>query len=276
MGESRGGRRTRRVLAIMSSVGLMAGLLLAATGTATAASGSANYTCSGGDLLSFTPEMIPTGAYGSLTVTGFCEVESGATITVKSGLTVAPGAFLVASGILDNGMAYPDCNRTITVAGGVQVGAFGSLFLGDGLGSGCDPRTRTTIYGGLSAAGPLFLVIHGVTVYGGLSSVGGGDNAPCNFEPGAIPTWAAVEDSVINGGATITGYRACFLSFIRNQVNGTVMLTNNEEPTDEIDIGDNVVHGDLLCSGNVPLENTGGSPAFPASRVTGLNTCHNG
>ena len=112
-----------------------------------------------------------------------------------------------------------------------------------------------------------------MTLNGGLYSVGGGDNLPCDWA--GIPTWAAVEDSQINGDVTISGYQACFLGFMRNRVNGTVMLTNNYAPDDEIDVGDNVVHGDLLCSGNDPLENTGGSPSTP-SQVTGLNTCHNG
>lgn len=272
MGVSLGGRRSRRIGSILASVGLVAGMLAATTGTATAASGPATaLTCSGGDFTTLSPAMIPSGTYSSLTVTGFCEVASGAKVTVKSGLTVAPGAFLVASGILDNGMAYPDCNRTITVSGGIYVGTGGSLSLGDGLGSGCSPNTKTTVNGGLNAAGPLFLIVHGVTVNGGLSSVGGGDNLPCNFA--GLPTYATVEDSQINGGVTVSGYRACFLGFIRNRVNGTVRLTNNYEPTDEIDVGANVVHGSLLCSGNVPLENTGGSPSSP-SQVTGRDTCN--
>jgi hypothetical protein len=274
IGVSIGGRRSRRIGSILASVGLVAGMLAATTGSAAAVTGGApSLTCSGGNLGTFTPELIPSGTYRSLTVTGFCEVEPGARIIVTSGVIVAPGAFLVASGALDNGMAYPDCNRTIAVSGGIRVGAFGSLFLGDGPGSGCDPKTQTTVGGGLNAAGPLFLVVHGVTVNGGLSSVGGGDNQPCNFAPGAIPTYSTIEDSQINGGATVSGYQACFLGFIRNHVNGTVRLTNNSEPTDEIDIGANVVHGNLLCSGNVPLENTGGSPSSP-SQVTGHDTCN--
>lgn len=273
MAAIRGGRR-RRLLSVMAGACLAGGMLVVATGTATAASGPAAYTCSGGDFGTFSPELIPSGAYRSITVTGFCEVAPGAAITVASGVTVAPGAFLVASGVLDNGMAFPDCTRSITVSGGVRVGAGGSLFLGDGPGSGCVPGTHTLVDGGLNAAGPLFLVVHGVAINGGLSSVGGGDNLPCNFA--GIPTFATVEDSQINGGATISGYRACFLGFIRNQVNGTVSLTGNYEPTDEIDIGANVVHGNLLCSGNVPLENTGGSPGVPPSQVTGHNTCHLG
>jgi hypothetical protein len=267
------GRRSRRTGSILASVGLVAGMLAATSGSAAAASGPASFTCGGGDFSTFSPELIPSGTYRSLAVTGFCEVEPGAKITVTSGLTVAPGAFLVASGILDNGMAHPDCNRSITVSGGVRIGAFGSLFLGDGPGSGCAPRTRTIVNGGLIAEGPLFLVVHGVTVNGGLSSIGGGDDQPCNFEPGAIPTYSTIEDSQISGGATVSGYRACFLGFIRNHVNGTVRLTNNSEPTDEIDVGANVVHGNLLCSGNAPLENTGGSPSSP-SQVTGHDTCN--
>jgi hypothetical protein len=99
MGGSKTVRLTaRRVLSILASVGLLAGLLAVTTGTVAAAGPASSLTCSGGDLSTFSPQMIPSGTYTSLTVTGFCEVASGATITVKSGLTVAPGAILVASG----------------------------------------------------------------------------------------------------------------------------------------------------------------------------------
>jgi hypothetical protein len=72
---------------------------------------------------------------------------------------------------------------------------------------------------------------------------------------------------------TINGYNGFWLGFIRDHVNGTVMLINNHQPLDEIDVGSNVVHGSLLCSGNVPTENTGPSAGGP-STVTGQDTCH--
>ena len=87
-----------------------------------------NLTCSAGDLGTFSPELIKSGTYGTITVTGFCQIESGATVVVRAGLIVAPGGFLVASGVLDNFGQFPDCNRTITVSGGIRVGDSGSLF----------------------------------------------------------------------------------------------------------------------------------------------------
>ncbi len=243
-------RTTRRVVALAASVGLVAGMLAGSTG-AVAAGSAPSFTCSGGDFSTFTPQLIPSGTYRSITVTGFCEIASGATVIVKSGLTVAPGGFLVASGALDNGLQFPDCNRTITVSGGIKIGAFGSLILGDGPGSGCAVNTKTTVNGGLTAAGPLDLIVHGVTVNGGVTSLGGGDNSPCNFE--GLPTYSTIEDSHVNGGVIFSGYRACWLGFARNHINGGVTLTNNHlDDPDAMEILSNTINGGLACSGNVP------------------------
>jgi hypothetical protein len=211
---------------------------------------SANYTCSGGDMGTFTPEMIPKGTYRRLKVTGFCEVAPGATVRVHDGLTVAPGGFLVAAGALD-GQA-PDCNRTITVAGGVHVGAGASLILGDGPGSGCRVNTSTTVNGGVDAVAPLNLIIHGAAINGGVSSIGGGDGLACNFQ--GFPTYSTIEDSHVNGGVTVAGYRACWLGFARNHINGGVSLTNNvlDDP-DAMEILSNSIHGALACAGDSPM-----------------------
>ncbi len=270
-------RTTRRVVSILASATLVAGLLAVSAGAPVAASGGPrSLTCSGGDLATFSPELIKSGTYRTITVTGFCEIESGATVVVRSGLVVAPGGTLVASGALDNFGQFPDCNRTITVSGGIQVRASGSLFLGDGPGSGCEVKTETTVHGGLRAAGPAFLLVHGVTINGGIRSHGGSGplGGPICFpDPELIcPFWSAIEDNRINGGATIDGYDGFWFGFIRNQVNGSVNLTNNLllDP-DGNEYVTNTIHGSLNCSGNSPAPWVGDSQG-ELNTVTGPKT----
>ena len=284
MGWGSGVRRTtRRVVSLLASASLVAGLLAVSTGTAAAAPGGLkSLTCSGGNLATFTPELIKSGTYRTITVTGFCEIESGATVVVTSGLTVALGGFLVASGALDNpgpGGFTPDCNRAITVSGGIQVGKAGSLFLGDGPGTGCFPSTQTTVNGGLTAVDPKFLIVHGVTINGGIASHGGSGplGGPICFpEPGVgliCPFWTALEDNRINGGVTVDGYDGFWFGFIRNEVNGSVNLTNNKlvDP-DGNEYVTNTVHGRLNCSGNSPtpwVGDSGGAPNVVTGPMTG-------
>jgi hypothetical protein len=267
--------RRRRVgplaLAAVLSVGLLA------MGAVPASASSNDLTCSGGDFSTFTPAVIPSGIYHSITVTGFCAVASGATITVQSGLRVASHGFLVASGALDNQMDHPDCNRSITIGGGVQIDPAGSLILGDGEGSGCVPSTHTTVSGGVKANAPLDLIVHGVTVNGGYSLLGGGDGLPCNFA--GLPTYTTLEDSNVNGGVTISGYKACWLGFARDHVNGGVTLKNNAlDDPDAMEILSNSINGGLACFGNtaggVPRATNQGDVGPDGSLVTLPNTVH--
>ncbi len=271
----KGAARRIRVAPVLAAALLAIGML--AAGAMPAGAASNDLTCSGGDFATFTPALIPSGTYHSITVTGFCEVASGATVTVQAGLHVASHAFLVASGALDNHMDHPDCNRTITISGGVQIDPGGSLILGDGEGSGCVPSTHTTVNGGLKANAPLDLIVHGVSVNGGYSSIGGGDGQPCNFA--GLPTYTTLEDSTVNGGVTIAGYTACWLGFARDHVNGGVTLTNNvlDDP-DAMEILSNTINGGLACSGNtaggVPRATNQGDVGPGGSLVTLPNTVH--
>ncbi len=217
---------------------------------------------------------IAPGTYSSLTVTGFCFLTPG-TFTVTSGLTVAPNAALDASG----------CNAHITISGGVRVSTGGVLFLGGSVnGTGCAADTNDVVRGGLSATGSLAVVVHGTRIDGGFSVLGGGGGTSCENVPGLpFPPFTDIEDSSVNGGATIAGLSTCWMGFIRNQVNGGVHVDNNTmgDP-DAIEIGLNMIHGPLACSGNqldpaiggpggVPTNSFDGSPANP-NTVSGPET----
>jgi hypothetical protein len=153
----------------------------------------------------------------------------------------------------------------VVVLGGVLVSPGASFLLGveySGLASG-------TINGGIVADHAAQVQVYNALIHGAVSVQGGS---------GAVGfLFTDFSDDKITGEMTIEGYNGVWLGFLHNHVNGTVRLTNNTLQfvpfVSEADVGDNVVHGSLLCSGNVPLENTGGSPGTQ-SQVTGLDTCN--
>jgi len=261
------------------------------------------YTCSGGAVNNPTP--IPAGTYGSVTVTGICAV--GGAVEIHGGLTVASNA-----GLLATDPTAPDGNGGIIctpvhldVSGGIRVLSNGVLFLGDSLrqggGTGC-PTSHDVVNGGLTGLGSNSVVVHGTTINGGFSlNGGGGGNSYFQFPFGLFcanimvggldagtPPFSDVEDSWVNGGASISGLQTCWMGFINNQVNGGATVNNNTlgDP-DAIEIGLNTIHGGLACSGNqrdpnshilpddgsggVPTNSFDGSPPNP-NTVTGQET----
>jgi hypothetical protein len=243
---------------------LFAGVLMATVLVGTAGArwaGSTAYVCSG------LFQSIPPGSYGSVTVTGLCSIEG--TVNISGGLTIASGAGLDASG--------PDCNSFVHVSGGVQVMANGVLFLGNGAGTGC-PNSFDVVNGGLQGANALAVVVHGTTINGGFSVQGGGGGTSCadalvQGQDIGTPPFTDVEDSRINGGASISGMSTCWMGFIRNTSNGGVRVANNTmgDP-DAIEIGLNEINGSLNCFGNalafpgpggVPTNSFDGSPPNP-------------
>ncbi len=162
----------------------------------------------------------------------------------------------------------------VTVYGGVRIGP-GATFM---LGFEGGPSTGT-ISGGIAAASAAQVQVHDAIINGGVTVEGGAGPfaSGCPVLPtplGQLPIcFTDFEDNSINGAATINGYNGIWLGFIRNHDNGTVTISNNNQQYDQIDIGSNVVYGNLVCFGNTPTENTGESPGGPSS-VTGLDTCH--
>jgi hypothetical protein len=235
----------RRALVLIASVGLV-GVLFGATIAPVAAASAPGQVQCGGTFED--PAVLGSGTYGSVVVTGFCFVPPGSTIVIGSGLTVAPGGFLVASAAFDG-----VCDRSITIGGGVRTGLDSSLFLGDGAGSGCVPNTHTVVNGGIRADRPFSLVIHGVVVHGGVQLVGGG--APVCDEVTFNPcSFSAVEDSQVSGGISVSGYSGFWFGMARNQVSGVVSLQGNSlADPDAMEILSNSIKGSLVCAGNSPV-----------------------
>jgi len=152
----------------------------------------------------------------------------------------------------------------ITIKGGLFVGPGATFVLGDEN----DPVHTGTINGGVHATDALAVQIHFSTINGGVDIHGGSGSSGPPFGG----TWNTIEDSRINGGATIDGYNGFWMGFIRNHVNGTVNLQNNvvEDP-DGNEYVTNVIHGNLNCSGNSPAPQVGDSEGS-ANQVTGNKT----
>ena len=131
-------------------------------------------------------------------------------------------------------------------AGGVTVGAGATFILGSEEGTG-----GGTISGGLDANDPASVQLHFALVNGGVTIIGGNG------------FFSTVEDNVINGGATIDGYRV-LARVHRNAVRGSVNLSNNTlDDPDANEFVTNTIRGNLVCHNNVPAPQVGDSGGSP-------------
>jgi len=293
MKESPAMKQLVTVVILLSMV--VVGVGLAVADDKAAAAGS--FTCSGGTATS--PTIIPAGTYTQVTVTGICRILGAVTgpaigpggtevitncnapsgpVNVLGGLTIAPNGFLDAG----------SCAPTLNVSGGVAVGSGGGLVLG------CSPflvvapptppfpslcpgiTTSNVITGGVTATQPMTLIFHSNTISGGLSVQGGGGGVNCDSNPnlsaafdGSSATYTDFEDNTISGGVSISGLQSCWFGIFRNQVNGSVSVTNNTfADPDATEVATNVVKGNLTCLGNSPAAQIGDSEGSP-NVVTG-------
>jgi hypothetical protein len=152
----------------------------------------------------------------------------------------------------------------VVVRGGLFVDA-GATFV---LGSEENAVPTGTISGGVHATDAASVQIHFTSINGGVDVHGGSGPFGGPFDI----TWNAIEDNVINGGATIEGYNGFWMGFIRNTVSGSVNLNGNVlvDP-DGNEYVTNTIHGSLNCSGNSPAPQIGDSEGS-ANTVTGAKT----
>jgi len=150
--------------------------------------------------------------------------------------------------IVPAGASCDGTGATINVRGGVRVHEGGTFILGsEELGA-----DTGKIRGGIRAKAPATLEVHFAHIKGGVRMRGGSG------------FFSTVEDNVIRGGATINGYTGFWLGFIRNNVRGTVKLSNNvmDDP-DANEYVTNTIHGSLICHDNSPAPQVGDSEGQP-------------
>ena len=152
----------------------------------------------------------------------------------------------------------------VTIRGGLYI-EHGATFV---LGSEENPVDTGTINGGVHATDAMNVQIHFTTINGGIDVHGGSGPFGGPFDV----TWNTIEDSSIHGNVTISGYNGFWMGFIRNDVHGSVNLTDNilvDEDGNEYVT--NTIHGSLHCSGNSPAPQVGDSQG-ESNVVTGAKT----
>jgi hypothetical protein len=220
------------------------------------------YTCMGGS--------VPSGSYASLTIAGFCQVDSGQ-VTVVRGVSVNAGAALLA--------VFSGSN--LLVGGNMTVGDHAILALG------CLPEsfpcfnssggsTHHRIAGDLIGSSALMMLIHGNWIGGQAVQTGGGGGRTCrNFPlgPDGPPAYSTWEDNTLRRNVSILGVHTCWMGFIRNTVGQSVYYSDNilADP-DGNEIVTNTIGGNLTCYRNAPPPQVGdseGSPNIVGGRATG-------
>ncbi len=252
----------RRFAAAGGALALIGSVLAVGAGPASAQGAASALTCAGGS--------IAAGTYTSITVTGFCAVDSG-NVTVQHGLVVAPGGGLLA--------AFASSN--LNVGQNLSVGQNGILVLG------CEPEafpcfddpsgaTADSVGGNLTAEGALMMLVHGNRIGANVTQSGGGGGVTCDVTPlgpDGPPAYSTYEDNSIGANASISGVQTCWMGFIRNHVAGNVNYSDNVlfDP-DGNEVVTNTIGRNLNCSGNDPapqVGDSGGSSNTIGGRATG-------
>jgi hypothetical protein len=251
------------VVAALAAVGFMGAGAIGASAVPIT-----SYTCNGGS--------IPAGTYSSLVVNGPCQVDAG-NVRVTGNVAILNGKALYAA----DGSADASTSNLI-VTGNVSVGTNAVLVLGCApetfpcFNDQGDPPTFSTAHwigGTLSATNALAVIVHSSTIRGNLAINGGGGglNNPQVVLFGA-PAYATVEDSTIGGNLSIIGWQSCWLGMFRNNVGGNTAFNNNRTADpDGNEMTDNVIAGNLACSGNTPAPQVGDSGGGP-NQVTGTTS----
>jgi hypothetical protein len=245
------------VLAVLTSVLMGSSTALAETsGGGDSGDGSGDsdrdaYTCSG----TFGNPGILAGTHSSVLVKGACFVASGQPAVVRHNLTILAG------GALNAAFGGSD----LKVEGNIAVRAGGILVLG------CEPfaftcfndpdqqnggtlSTHDTVGGNLVAKGALMVLAHNNKIEGNITQTGGGGGVNCStfpLGPNGPPAYTGYEDNTVGGKISITGLQSCWLGVIRNKVDGSVNIINDQlADPDAIEINNNHIEDNLNCHGN--------------------------
>jgi len=199
----------------------------------------------------------------------------GMTALLVAGLTLTASGALAGTTTSCDGELGPGTYGRVVVPEGAACFSDGPVRINGGLfvepgatlvfGSEENPVHTATINAGVHGARPANLQIHFSTINGGIEIHGG--SGP--FGPPFDVTWSTIEDSVIHGRVLIDGYDGFWQGFIRNNVFGTVTMTNNVHPDEDAnEYVTNTIHGSLKCWGNDPAPQVGDSEGEP-NVVTG-------
>ena len=234
------------------------------------------YNCTGGN--------VPPGTYNSITISGICYMPAG-NIFVRGGLTVAPGALLDAVTPGDPTPGTPVVPATVVIEGNVFVGSGGVLLFGCSPNISCSNPpgiSYDSIRGSLIAVGAQGVVVHSASIGGSLYVSGGGGGSAAETCTNAVPmapglepwsedpnlnftpVYTDAEDNSIGGNMNISGLTSCWLGSIRNQVGRSATFVGNTlgDP-DGFEIANNLVNGNMGCSGNAPAVQFGDTGAAP-------------
>jgi hypothetical protein len=78
------------------------------------------------------------------------------------------------------------------------------------------------------------------------------------------PQYTDFEDSSIGGNFDVIGVQTCYLGSFRDQVAGNVtFLANASSDPDGMELGSNLIGGDMRCRGNLPAAQFGDGGAAP-------------
>jgi hypothetical protein len=256
-------RRSRRSSFAVTALGALAvGGVLATMGAGLASAAkpkpSANVVCQGSPK---SPGVLTGKISGNVTVKGFCAVDHGSA-TVAGSVTVAPGAaFAAAFG--HNDKSHSGVSN-LWVGGNVVVQTGATAIIGcEALQFPCIDDSQTapklnnyvTIVGNLNATGALGVVVHDATILGNVKQIGGGGGQNCTpsgpFAAFKSPVYSDYEDLTVAGSTSISGLKSCWLGFQRAYFGKGLTVTNNAmADPDAIEVGHNLVNGNLSCSGN--------------------------
>ncbi|MGH2859194.1 MAG: hypothetical protein ACRDMJ_17100 [Solirubrobacteraceae bacterium] len=244
----------------MLAVGALAGCAVAATAlpvTAGAKTHPAALVCHG---TTARPGVLAGTVDRSVVVRGTCDVDHG-TATVHGSVTVAPKGVLNATFGLDDRTHTGVSDLTITGSLVVERGAVAMV--------GCeaaafrctddDPNSptlsdRISVDRNLVAIDALGVVAHRTSVRGSVTQVGGGGGITCAksapvFRVLRNPVFSDYEDDSIGGSLSISGLRSCWLGTLRDHVrHGFTLHDDRLADADAIEIGTNVIGGNLVCT----------------------------
>jgi hypothetical protein len=201
-------------------------------------------------------------------------------VVVRGDLTIAPGA-LLDDGSPGDPTGSPVVAAVLTVKGNLLVGRGAVALLGCSPNSACSNPpgiSAAHIDGSLTAFNALAVVVHSSFIKGSFSMIGGGGGTMGGVETGGCfaatppppwsldtgsavdgnPVYSDVEDTTIGGDFTIANVSSCWLGSLRNQIGGSAVFQGNKmgDP-DAMEIGNNLIRGNMICTNNRPAPQFG-------------------